>query len=107
MSTSVGIDSSDRHPHLDQWSVGLVLEPQVQRLILRVCIGRKEMLDLAVGRGDKHGLGVAQRAEAGLSVLVTHARGAGPAARHRLDEEMDIYLVHSAAAEGKLANEPV
>jgi hypothetical protein len=48
-----------------------------------------------------------QHVEAVLTVVVADACRACSAERHRLDEQVDVDLIHRAAAVGELADEPV
>src|SRR5277367_6720631 len=65
------------------------------------------MVDGDVWWGDQHRLGVRESVVTVLAIIVAHAGRAGSAERHRLDEQMDVHLIHGAAAVRQFANEPV
>src|SRR5882724_9795739 len=84
-----------------------VFEPTLKRLILLVGEGRVEVLDGDVRRRDQHRLGVGERIEAVLDVVVAHSRCAGAAERHGLNNEVNVYPIHSGTTGGQLADESV
>src|SRR5580704_3589211 len=69
----------------------------LQRLVLFLCVWRKEMVDRHVGWCDEHRLEMGQHVEAVLTIVVADACGASSAERHRLDEQVDIDLIHRTA----------
>src|ERR1700691_5684124 len=59
-----------------------IFEPAFKRLVLLIGEGRVKMLDRHLRWGDEDRFGMAQRAEAVLSVVVPHAGRAGATERH-------------------------
>src|SRR5277367_1390094 len=66
-----------------------IFKPLLQRLVLLVGEGRVQMFDRDVGRGDQYRLGVRERVEAILSVIVAHPSQPGTAKRHGFDEQVN------------------
>src|SRR5215831_8260167 len=65
------------------------------------------MFDRYIRRRDEHRFGMRKHVEAILAVVMTHTGWSDAAERHRLDKQVDVDLVDSAAAERKLADEAV
>src|SRR5580692_12213333 len=84
-----------------------IFEPAFKRQVLLSGEGGVKMLDRHLGRGNEDRLGVGQRVEAVFSVVVPHPGRAGATERHGLDEQVNVYQVDAAAAEGQFADEPV
>src|SRR5271170_1089084 len=84
-----------------------ILKPPLKRPVLFVGEGRVQVVDGDVGRGDQYRLGVGERVEAILAVIVAHPGGSGAAERHGLDEQVNVHQVHPAPAVRQLADEPV
>jgi hypothetical protein len=55
--------------------VASILKPPLKRPVLFVGEGRVEVVDRDVGRGDQHRLGMSERVEAILAVVVAHPSG--------------------------------
>jgi hypothetical protein len=87
--------------------VASILKPPLQRPVLFVGERRVEVVDRDVGRGDQHRLGVGERVEAILAVVVAHPSGPGAAERHGLDKQMDVHHVHPTPTVGQFADEPI
>src|SRR5580658_8365856 len=76
-----------------------IIKPLVERAYLFDGVGREQVIDGDIGRGDENGLGVREGIEAVLAVVVPNTRGTHSSVGHRLDEQEDIGLVYCAAAE--------
>src|SRR5258708_27995460 len=59
------------------------------------------MVNRDVGRGDQHGLSVAECIEPVFSVVMAHPGGSCATEGHRLDKQMNIHKVHPATAVGE------
>src|SRR5277367_4803095 len=70
-----------------------IFKPLLQRLVLLVGEGRVQMFDRDVGRGDQNRLGVRERVEAILSVVVAHSSQPGTAKRHGFYEQVNTARV--------------
>src|SRR5271155_4926183 len=84
-----------------------ILKPPLKRPVFFVGEGRVQVVDRDVGRGDQYRLGVGERVEAILAVVVAHPRGSGAAERHGLNEQVNVHQVHPAPTVGELADEPI
>jgi hypothetical protein len=65
------------------------------------------MVNRDIGRRDQHRLGVSERVEAILAVVVAHPSGSGAAERHGLNEQVNVHHVDPAPAVRQLADEPI
>src|SRR6266478_1004691 len=85
----------------------LVFKPLAQRFDLLLCIGREQMLDGHVGRGDENRFRMRESVEAGLAIVVPDAGESDAAERHGFDEKMYVHLVDCTTTERQTREEVV
>src|SRR5712671_632370 len=85
----------------------LVFKPLAQCFDLLLCIGREQMLDGHIGRGNENRFRMRERVEAGLAIVVPDAGESDAAERHGFDEKMYVHLVDCTATERQTREEVV
>src|SRR5882762_3146046 len=85
----------------------LIFKPLAQCFDLLLCIGREQMLDGHIGRGDENRFRMRERVEAGLAIVVPDAGESDAAERHGFDEKMYVHLVDCTATERQTREEVV
>src|SRR5271167_3958449 len=79
----------------------LILKPLAERFDLFLRIRREQMLDGHVGRRNQNRFCMRKGVKAGLAVVMTDAGVSNTAEGHGFDEQVNVYLIDRAAAEGQ------
>src|SRR5271170_5027059 len=88
-------------------SCALVFKPLAERFDLLLRIRREQVLNGYVGRRNENRFRVRESVKPGLAVVVTDTGISDPAKGHGFDEQVNVYLIDRAAAEGQACKEVI